>query len=165
MTVEEIIDGIIEREGGDVITDDPTDAGGRTRYGISERAHPEAWRRGPPTREQARDIYMRVYVSPFAPLTNIGIDERIRVALIDDAVMSGPKTAIKSLQHVLGVPADGVIGPQTIGAVVRANSDGHWLLTRLVQARALRIARIVQADVSQVKFLSGWITRVLSMLG
>ena len=39
----DLIDRIIKREGGDKETNDPKDAGGRTKYGISERAHPEVW--------------------------------------------------------------------------------------------------------------------------
>lgn len=165
MTNDELLEGIIQREGGDTITNDPSDRGGRTRYGVSERAHPELWKKGPPTLEQAKALYNRLYVAPFAPLVHVGIDERVRVALIDEAVHSGPKIAIKNLQQVLGIPADGVIGPQTIGAVIKANGDGQWLLTRLVQNRAKRLARIVEQDYTQARFITGWIVRALSMLG
>jgi lysozyme family protein len=164
MTIDDVLDGVLEREGEGVPPyADPTDAGGRTRYGISERAHPEAWKSGPPTQEMARQIYAREYVAPFDGLRDVHIDERVRVALIDDAVLSGVKTSIRSLQRVLGVEVDGWIGPETITAAIQA--DGQWLLIRLVQARALRITRIVQNDPTQLKYLSGWITRSLGMLG
>jgi len=165
MNDDDILEAIIVREGGEAITDDASDFGGRTRYGISERAHPEAWRNGPPSKEQAKKIYTRTYLLPFAPLVNIGIDERVREALIDDAVLSGPKTAIRSLQNVLGVPADGVIGPRTLEAALKANIEGHWLLTRLVQDRALRLARLVQQRPNQLRYLVGWLSRCLSFLG
>ena len=164
MTIDDVIDQVLEREGEGVPPyTDPKDFGGRTRWGISERAHPEAWKAGPPTQEMARQIYAREYVAPFDGLRDVHIDERVRVALIDDAVLSGVKTSIRSLQRVLGVEVDGWIGPETITAAIQA--DGQWLLIRLVQARALRIARIVQNDSTQLKYLSGWITRVFGMLG
>ena len=164
MTSDEVIDGVLELEGeGEPPYHDPLDQGGRTRYGISERAHPQAWKHGPPTREAAREIYARQYVAPFDGLRDCNIDERVRVALIDDAVLSGVRTSIKSLQRVLGVTQDGQIGPETISAAVRA--DGQWLLIRLVQDRAFRIARIVQHKPLQLKYLAGWITRVLGHLG
>lgn len=164
MTIDDVLDGVLEREGEGVPPySDPKDSGGRTRWGISERAHPEAWKSGPPTQEMARQIYAREYVAPFDGLRDVHIDERVRVALIDDAVLSGVKTSIRSLQRVLGVEIDGWIGPETITAAIQA--DGQWLLIRLVQARALRIARIVQNDSSQLKYLAGWITRCFGMLG
>jgi lysozyme family protein len=163
MTVDEILDAVIAREGGAIITEDPADRGGRTRYGISERAHPEAWVHGPPTLTDAKAIYARQYVAPFAELVDIGIDERIRVALIDDAVLSGVRAAIQTLQLAVGVEPDGVLGPKTIAAA--HGEDGQYVLVRLVQRRAHRLARIVEHAPSQAKFLVGWIDRCLSMLG
>jgi len=167
VTIDEILEGVLEREGPGVPPEyvDRDDKGGRTAWGISERAHPAAWRSGPPSREDAKAIYLRKYVAPFTPLGNIGMDERVRVALIDDAVHSGVETAIRALQRVLEVEEDGIIGPQTIAAAIKANGDGQWLLTRLVQARAHRLTRLVQRDPSQLRFLTGWIDRALGMLG
>ena len=164
MTINDVIDGVLEQEGEGVPPyADPDDLGGRTRWGISERAHPDAWKAGPPTQEMARQIYARQYVAPFDGLRDVNIDERVRVALIDDAVLSGVKTSIRNLQRVLGVEMDGWIGPETISAAIRA--DAQWLLIRLVQGRALRIAKIVQQNPTQLKYLAGWITRALEMLG
>lgn len=166
MTIDEILDGILEREGeGTPPYLDPVDKGGRTRWGISERSHPMAWVDGPPSRETAKYIYTRRYVAPFDALRDVGIDERVRVALIDDAVLSGTKAAIKSLQRVLGCTPDGVIGHETIAAAVKANTDAQWLLTRLVQDRAQRLARIIERNPSQARYAVGWITRALSFLG
>lgn len=159
MTVDDIIDDVMDREGGE--TNDPIDRGQRTKYGISERAHPEAWRQGPPSRARAKAIYARVYVAPFDVFVNL--DERVRVALIDDAVMSGVKTAIRTLQTAVGVQSDGVIGPATMAAVCR--TDANRLLVKLVQRRAHRLARIIEVDHTQAKYAVGWIDRCLSLLG
>lgn len=164
MTVDDIVEGILEREGEGVPPYlDPKDRGQRTRWGIAERFHPEAWRFGAPSREMARAIYARDYIAPFDGLKDVNLDERVRIALIDDAVHSGVRTSVRNLQRVLGVTPDGMIGPETISAAMKA--EAQWLLIRLVQARAVRIARIVQEDQSQLKYLAGWITRALEMLG
>ena len=164
MTTDDVIDQVLEQEGeGSPPYADPDDKGGRTRWGISERAHPDAWKHGPPTQEMARQIYARQYVAPFDGLRDVNLDERVRVALVDDAVLSGVKTSIRNLQRVLGVEMDGWIGPESIRAGIAV--DGQWLLIRLVQGRALRIARIVQQNPTQLKYLAGWITRALEMLG
>ncbi len=162
MTPDDILEGILRREGEGVPPyDDPVDRGGRTSWGISERAHPEAWDPGPPNREQARAIYTQVYVAPFDGL--VGLPDRVRTALIDDGVLSGVETAIRSLQRVLGVREDGILGPQTIGALSAWEDDR--LLLRLVQRRAHRLARIVEREPDQARFVVGWIDRALSLLG
>ena len=38
---EDIIDDVLKREGGEKITKDPSDPGGTTKYGISQRAFPD----------------------------------------------------------------------------------------------------------------------------
>jgi len=102
------------------------------------------------------------YVTPFKILENAGIDDRLRVALIDDAVLSGVTTAKKRLQWVLGVERDGIMGAQTLTAI-----DG-WaegaLLQAYVKERAIRLARIVEHDHEQARFIVGWISRALLFL-
>lgn len=162
LDVDSIIDDILEREGAGTppyLT--ANDKGSRTSWGISAKAHPDAWRPGPPTKAQARAIYQREYVKPFDALFDV-TSGGVLAALIDDAVLSGVTTAIKRLQAVLRVTIDGVIGPQTMAAVERI--PPNRLQQRLVVNRAIRIARLVQSDVSTLSFLTGWITRVLSLL-
>src|SRR5688572_7893012 len=113
MTTEELIDGILTREGGYV--DHASDRGGPTNMGITAMTLGE-WRRmgRPATRaevkalkvEEARAIYWARYVVPFQM---IPFDE-LKAQLVDYGVLSGPVTAIKALQHVLSVPVDGIIG-------------------------------------------------------
>lgn len=168
MTAEEIIEGILEREGpGAPPYWRPGDAGGRTAFGISERAHPEAWLDGPPSRETARAIYRAVYVAPFDSLVG-RVGEPLRVALIDDAVMSGVVTVIKRLQVVLGgltangIKIDGILGPNTREAA--AKQDQSVLLTRYTIERVIRLTRIVQRRPTDLVNLTGWVTRALLFL-
>lgn len=167
MTTDEIIDAIIEREGGYV--NDRHDYGRATKFGITA-ATLGAWRgygrsasaeevRQMPMNE-AREIYRQKYVNDpgFAQIA----DGKLRAQLVDDAVLSGPRAAITSLQLELGVKPDGLLGPATAAAANAA--DTAALRRKLAVARSLRLARIVQKDHSQSRFIVGWLHRALGFL-
>jgi lysozyme family protein len=82
--------------------------------------------------------------------------------LVDDAVLSGPRAAVTTLQLALGVKPDGLLGPVTVAAATEA--DAKSLRTKLVVARALRLARIVQRDSTQSRFIVGWLQRTFGFL-
>ena len=158
MTVDSLIQEIIEREGGFV--DNPADRGGRTIYGIAERANPDAWAKGPPTLEQAKAIYLRKYVQ--APGFLAIEDEALRAQLGDFGVNSGPLLAIQKLQLALGVEADGILGQETLKAANAAEAVS--LGNRLMAERLKMFGRIVAKDKKQAAFVSGWINRALAFL-
>ena len=161
MTVDAILDDLIRREGGYV--HDPVDRGGPTKYGITQRTL-RAWRGQPMTaadvrrltRDEARAIYRRQYVDEpgFATLP-----DPLRAQVIDDAVLSGPRQAVKDVQRAIGgVTVDGQLGPTTRAALDAAGA--RLVHARLIQARTVRLARIVQRDPTQARFLTGWLTRI-----
>jgi lysozyme family protein len=155
---DQIISDVIKREGG--LVDDPSDPGGRTFEGISERANPDLWRNGPPTDAQVRQRYEDKYVKG-PGFDGIG-DTKTRGFMVDWAVTSGPAIPIQALQRIVGVPSDGVMGPQTLTALTRMHPED--VLTHLVAERVKQIGRIVEKSPSQVKFLGGWLDRTLSFL-
>lgn len=108
---------VLKHEGGHV--NDPKDPGGETIFGISRRAHPEAWANGRPTIEQAGDIYHRDY---WMPLKCDDMPPEIALCVFDLAVNAGNRRAAMMLQENIKVKADGVIGPVTIAAVNRADT-------------------------------------------
>lgn len=151
-----IITDVIEREGPP--SNDKDDKGGRTAFGISERSHPSAWADGKVTEDEAREIYLQKYVK------GPGFDrvpEPLRSQLVDWGVNSGPLLAIMELQRVLGVTADGIIGPQTLGAIEAASAS---LNNQLVASRVRMIGRIVKRDPTQLKWINGWLNRALEFL-
>lgn len=167
MSSDQIIDDIIQREGGFV--NDRVDRGGATKFGITA-ATLGAWRGlgGPASAEEvrqlsvseAREIYRQQYI--VKPGFALIVNRTVRAQLVDDGVLSGPRAAITSLQLELGVKPDGVLGPATAAA---ANAADPVVLTRkLAVARALRLARIVQKDHTQSRFLVGWLARALGFL-
>ncbi len=158
ITPDAILDGILEREKqGTPPYLDPNDAGGRTSWGISERAHPEAWQPGPPTREIARAIYTMRYVAPFDFVRLAGYDDRLRAQLIDFAVNSGAAEAVLCLHRVLDLTAsaDGLSLPPTIGR------DRH-VHNELVAERFVFEHRLTQTRPADRRFEDGWDTRVAS---
>ena len=159
LTTNQIVEGILEREGEngpDFLT--PGDRGGRTSWGISERAHPEAWHNGPPSKDEARVIYFKTYVGPFLDVA----PPDVRNQLVDFAVTSGVKTAIYYLQRTLGVTPDGYIGQKTRAALVGV--DSRLLNNALVAARLKFIDTLTDTEKSQKQFEEGWESRALSFL-
>lgn len=166
VTIDDVIAEILKKEGGFV--DDPLDRGGATNMGITAAtlgAHRKLGRSATAeevhalTEAEAREIYRERYVS--APGIE-GLQPWVWPILVDDAVLSGPRAAITTLQQVLGVPQDGAIGPKTRQAL--AVKDPSATIRDLVKARALRYARIVQLNPSQSRFLVGWLQRAFNFL-
>jgi lysozyme family protein len=164
MTNHDIITDVIRREVGSApnggYTNDPSDAGGRTQYGISEAAHPKAWADGKVTEAEARAIYEQRYIE--AQGFNQVCDMHLRHQLVDFGVHSGPAIAIKALQRVVGTEVDGLLGPATLAKV--EGMDVRLVHNGLVKERVLMLGRIVQRNPSQLKYLVGWLSRALDFL-
>lgn len=163
--MSDIVDDIIRREGGEKETNDPSDSGGRTKYGISERSHPEAWADGDVTHAEARQIYEKVYI--LAEKFNL-LPELLKHQVVDYGVPSGPDASTRLLQQVLGVKIDGEIGPNTLNAIADYPSGklfgvevpGSVLLNLAFRdARVLRYATLAKQRPKDLRFLLGWIKR------
>jgi lysozyme family protein len=71
---------------------------------------------------------------------------------------SGITTAIKQVQSVLGVTADGIVGNITLNAI---NSCNQRQLFKEIKAARLRfVNNIVHRDSKQAKFINGWTNRI-----
>ena len=157
-TIEDIITTILKQEGPE--TNDPTDKGGRTAFGISEKSNPEAWLDNKVTEEEARAIYHKKYVKwPRFDKIKHG---PLQAQLIDFGVNSGPQRAIIALQTILGTEQDGLLGPETLTAL--AASDVSKTNNKLVIERIKMFCNIVVRNPSQLKFLRGWINRGFEFL-
>ena len=165
MTSKEIIDDLIEREGGFV--DHPSDRGGPTHMGITRKTL-RAWRGKPVTVDDLRSMRKReafyLYKQRYFYDTKINdLPIYVRACVLDDAVLSGPVTAIKMLQRNLDHTAvDGIIGPQTIGVAWR--TPPKPLIVGITKGRVERYCRIVQRDHTQAVFLVGWVRRAMRFL-
>jgi lysozyme family protein len=176
MTIDQIIDGILQREGG--YSDRAEDRGGPTNWGItrataSANGYHDDMRAMP--QSVARDIYRRRYwlepgfgkVSLFSP--------SIAEELADTGVNMGPATAARFLQRALNVlnlehtvfpdiVVDGEIGPTTLnalGAYLKfRNKDGERvLLTALNCLQGNRYIELAEARPNQEQFVFGWLAQ------
>lgn len=108
-------------EGGYV--NSKTDAGGPTKYGITAKTLGAARKLGRAATAaevkalglpEAENIYRTSYwIQSGGDLLPAGLD----YAAFDFGVNSGPGTAVRKLQKVLGVGQDGIVGAQTVAAV------------------------------------------------
>lgn len=165
--MSDIVDDIIRREGGATETNDPSDSGGRTKYGISEKANPEAWADGDVSYAEARQIYEKVYI--LAERFNTIPSTALLHQVVDHGVMSGPDTAARMLQQAAGTVPDGAIGQKTLDAINAYPAGtlfgfpvpGYVLLNLAFRdARTLHYATIAKKRPKDLKYLLGWLKRV-----
>ena len=123
---------LAKHEGGWSDRDRDADPGGKTMYGITQDTYND-WcdQKGKP-RGEVRNIAYAVF---------------------DLAVNGGVSRAVKLLQEVLGVKADGIVGSQTLAAVRAANLPE--LIKRYCAAR-----RKWQLRLKNAKHNPGWVTRI-----
>jgi lysozyme family protein len=153
---------ILKHEGGFV--DHPRDPGGATNKGITiatfrRYIKPTATVADlkAMTQEQAVLIYKRHYWDAVsADRLPPGLD----YAVADFAVNSGPFRAAQYLQRILGVSADGRIGPATLAAARAGNAAS--LVNRLCDDRLAFMRRIKGGDGRLLwdSFGRGWQRRV-----
>lgn len=147
----------LAHEGGSKFTDDPTDNGGATKYGISQRAYPQLDIRNL-TEHQAREIYKRDYWD------RVRGDEiasqAIAESVFDTCVNMGVRTGSRLAQVALGIePADGIIGSKSLEKINA--TDPSAFLAAFTIAKIARYAHICNRDRTQQRFLLGWINRTL----
>ncbi|GAB6121001.1 glycoside hydrolase family 108 protein [Dysgonomonas termitidis] len=66
---------------------------------------------------------------------------------------------VKIPQRILGVTADGIVGPKTLAAL-NSYPDQAGLFTKIFQARKVFIDDLVKRDPTQMVFYKGWINRL-----
>jgi len=175
MTIDGLIDDVLRREGG--FSNDPADAGGETRYGITAavaRLHGY----GGPMRSlplaTARLIYRKTYwekpqLDAVAQLT-----PRVAAILFDTGVNMGVVVAVSFLQRALNamnrgardypdVQADGLIGAATLAALTgflaHRGPTGDAVLAKSVEAlRGARYVALAEARPANETFVYGWIS-------
>ena len=173
MTINDIITDVMKAEGWDKFTNDPADKGGPTKWGITKRAWEDYTGRQCTERDimaitegEARKFYRILYVEDpnFHKLPTL-----LRPLMVDCGVHHGVSRASKWLQKAVGVPEDGVVGPQTLAAV---NGALAWdpdfgdvaLYSRIVAYRVRLFGVIVSRDPTQARFISGWNNRAAKWL-
>lgn len=159
---------ILSFEGGFV--NDPKDRGGATNKGVTIAT----WRKQGYDKDGDGDIDVQdLKLITDADAINIMKknywnrwradeikDQSIANTLVDWVWGSG-KNGIIIPQRLLGVTADGIVGPKTIAALNAQNPSAFF---RTLQARRETYLRnIVKNNPSQRRFLNGWLRRLNSI--
>ncbi|WP_118134031.1 glycoside hydrolase family 108 protein [Oceanicella sp. SM1341] len=139
---------IFQHEGG--YADHPHDPGGATNMGITHKTL-AAWRKVESctreevralTEEEATEIYRALYWNALnCDQLPLGVD----LVTFDFGVNAGVGRAARMLQSIVGVEADGQIGPITLGAVKQMEAE--FVITRFSERR-----------LDYYKSLAGWET-------
>lgn len=163
-------------EGGEV--NHLADRGGHTKYGIADAADGKKDGMADLDRDGQPDIAIRDLTPAHTQLfyrANYWLPARcdrvdsvcplIAIALFDGAVHHGPGRSVRQLQQVLGILADGVLGPQTLRvlAAKTGRDGGRVLLLGLLEIRASYMLGIVRKDPSQWANAWGWVNRLLRL--
>lgn len=153
---------IIDVEGGFV--NDPDDAGGATKYGITIKTLSD-WRGRECTLQDVKDltieetveIYIKKYYNAF---NGDKIDSDFKVlCMFDKSVHSGVEAAVMVAQKIVNVAIDGDCGFKTQTAI-NACRDSIFIREYL-QALQAGYFEIVDRRPQNQKFLKGWvITRI-----
>lgn len=165
MNIESEIEALIGREGGYV--NHPNDRGGATKFGVTRvmlGIHRDAPVLDKDIKamkiEEAREVYQTIFIKQ--PNIDKLPDPMIAALVFDFGVHSGTRKAIKVLQLVLGLHADGIIGPKTASAVRQA--DTTTLAIKYLAERMEYLAAVVAANPSQAVFIRGWIRRAKDLM-
>ena len=181
-TVNELIDALIEREGGYV--NHPADKGGPTCSGITEavaRAHGYAGPMRQMPRNDAAAIYKRLYwLRPhFDEVAKRS--KRLAAELFDTGVNMGPAVAVTFLQRALtalnrnakdypDLTPDGRIGAATLSALdtflASRGASGETVLLRALEAlQGERYLRLAERRPANEAFLYGWLANRIGEVG
>lgn len=164
-----ILDYIIyEFEGGKLggpFTDDASDRGGATRFGMTQNTVSAYYGR-PVSKQEIRNL-------PLSTAVEIGtkvfveqpgyagiLDWRVRLVTVDFGYNFGPDDASPALQRAVGAKPDGQVGPITIHMVNEADP-----LTVCLKVLAERQFKHVQQSYRplQLTNIRGWINRTSTL--
>ncbi len=150
---------VLKHEGG--FADHPADPGGATMMGITQAtlAH---WRGQPVTKDDVRFLTRAeaaaIYrVRYWNAVAGDDLPSGLDLSAFDYAVNSGPSRAVRTIQGIVAVTADGRIGPQSLAAI---RAEDVAVLVRALCAARMRFLR--QLPTFAV-FGRGWTRRVAAI--
>lgn len=141
-------------------TNDPHDAGGETKWGISKRAYPNLDIKEL-TYEKAIEIYYQDYYNNVLDELE---NEQLAFKIFDMSVLRGKRKAIKLLQSAINsfikshITEDGKLGLLTLGAIKIIDSRALYERYKQKLEDSLRLITIVRPQ--NIKYLKGWLKRV-----
>lgn len=161
--IEQIIPFVLKWEGGYV--HHPNDRGGATNKGVTYKTW-EAYckKKGKEAslstlRKMTNAEWMEIFRTGYwdAWKADSIMSQRVANICVDWSWMSGIKV-IKKVQKMLGLTADGIVGPKTLASINGHSEDA--LFGQIKELRKKYYESIVRKDPTQQIFLKGWINRL-----
>jgi len=145
---------------GEVLENVPGDAGGLTKFGIDQRAHP-----GVDIAALTRDDAKRVHLQDYFQTDAARLPEPFNYAFFDMAMNAGNRAAVKTLQRAVGSSEiDGAYGPKTqrdVDNYFRRVTPAEFML-RYHTEREAYYRRLAWGSAKLARFLNGWLNRTMS---
>lgn len=164
MKDNETVESAFERAKKRGWSNDPYDTGGATMVGVTIGTYRsycryKGWKT--PSVEDLKNIQYKVwrdivYTMYWNKWKADTISDQSVANMVVDWVWHSGATTIKKVQALLGVTADGIVGPKTIAALNNAKDINK----RLYDARKAYFDAIVAKNPSQKKWLKGWMNRL-----
>lgn len=155
---EDALTVTLREEGG--LSDNPKDPGGRTMKGVTQKTY-DAYRsnHGLVSRDvvlisdaELADVYRNDYWNKVA---GDKLPVGLGLAVFDFAVNSGPGRAVEELQALLSITADGILGNQTLNAVLKTESA-----EALIEDYSTARLKFLRSLKNWKTFGAGWEARV-----
>ena len=164
---DETLEELFERARQKGWANDPLDHGGATMCGVTIGAYrtycrqkgypiPTAQRLHDINFEQWKDVLALLFWQPWK--ADSIHSQSVAEICVDWGWASGTKTSVKQVQRLLGVTADGIVGPVTLAAI--NGTAPLSLFYRIREARVDFANAIVRRNPSQRKWLRGWLNRI-----
>jgi len=167
--IDLLVPKILKWEGEWIFVDDPDDAGGATKNGVTlatwQTVGYDKNHDGHIDKEDIKlltvDDFKLVLKKFWDTFKADEIHNQSIAETCVDWLWGSGKNAITLVQRSLKVVPDGMVGPVTINAINNYPDQEH--LFGLIKAeRVMFILRIIEANPSQHKFYQGWINRIYS---
>lgn len=161
--IEQIIPFVLKWEGGYV--HHKKDKGGATNKGVTYKTW-EAYckKKGKEAslttlRKMTNAEWMEIFKTGYwdAWKADSIMSQRVANICVDWSWMSGVKV-IKKVQKMLGLTADGIVGPKTLASINGHSEDA--LFGQIKELRKKYYESIVKKDPTQQIFLKGWLRRL-----
>lgn len=151
---------------GVIYTDHPNDNGGPSKFGLSQRFLTNYFNR-PFSEDEIRQLTLedayQIYRYEFWDSMELSrLPEGIALCLFDQAVHSGVSSSVQSVQKILGLRQDGIMGPITRGVII--SQATKRLCFDFLAERLRRYGKLVAGDKSQAVWLSGWQNRIMALV-
>jgi len=168
MTDRDLVRAIVDCFEGHAYTNHPADAGGPTKFGVTQKLLASFLGRhvtADEVRHMGIDLAVDVLHSEFCfkPKLYEITNPLVKLCAVDFSVNSGAARGVRSLQYAVfqKPPYDGVFGPLTKSAVNRAAPD--QVRRDMLAYRIKFIGRLITRKPSQAVFAEGWMKRIAAL--